>query len=115
MKLVRDRIPDIIRSFNREGEFYIAPGDEFRSRLFDKLTEEIEEFIVTPSLEEAADILEVFKAIVEIHDMEMIDVCRAARDKELTNGAFDRGLVFREPEDTDDEWREQTKNRRTFS
>ncbi len=104
MKLVRDNIPDIIRAEGREGEFYIAPNFEVKSRLFDKMAEELEEFAENPCLEEAADMLEVLLALVEIYGMDMQDVQRVAYKKSLTNGSFYRGLVIREPDDSDETW-----------
>ncbi len=108
MKLVRDNIPDIIQAEGREGEFYFAPNFEVKSRLFDKMTEELEEFGENPCLEEAADMLEVLLALVEIYDMDIEDVQRVAYKKSLTKGSFHRGLVFRESDDSDEMWETAT-------
>jgi predicted house-cleaning noncanonical NTP pyrophosphatase (MazG superfamily) len=65
-KLVRDRIPEIIRSKGQEPMIYTASVEEFGTRLRDKLQEEVAEFIASDNdPEELADILEVLYAIAE--------------------------------------------------
>jgi predicted house-cleaning noncanonical NTP pyrophosphatase (MazG superfamily) len=46
-KLVRDKIPQIIRSKGLEPVTYVASADEYGIRLPDKLREEVEEFIAS--------------------------------------------------------------------
>ncbi len=65
-KLVRDKIPQIIRSKGLEPLIYAADSDEYDTRLRDKLREEVEEFIASDSdLEELADVLEVVYVLAE--------------------------------------------------
>jgi predicted house-cleaning noncanonical NTP pyrophosphatase (MazG superfamily) len=65
-KLVRDKIPQIIRSKGLEPLIYTADSDEYDTRLRDKLREEVEEFIASDSdPEELADVLEVLYALAE--------------------------------------------------
>jgi predicted house-cleaning noncanonical NTP pyrophosphatase (MazG superfamily) len=59
-ELVRDKIPQIIRSKGLEPVIYTTDSDEYDTHLRDKLREEVEESIVSDSdLEELADILKV--------------------------------------------------------
>ncbi|MFE7271919.1 nucleoside triphosphate pyrophosphohydrolase [Streptomyces sp. NPDC057623] len=44
-KLVRDRIPQIIREGGAEPVTYVAGPEDYRSRLRDKLREEVAEFL----------------------------------------------------------------------
>ncbi len=48
-KLVRDKIPQIIRSNGLEPVIYTMGSDEYDTRLRDKLREEVEEFIASDS------------------------------------------------------------------
>jgi predicted house-cleaning noncanonical NTP pyrophosphatase (MazG superfamily) len=65
-KLVRDRIPEIIRAEGLEPVIYKADAAEFGARLRDKLQEEVAEFIASDNdPEELADILEVLYALAE--------------------------------------------------
>jgi predicted house-cleaning noncanonical NTP pyrophosphatase (MazG superfamily) len=63
-KLVRDKIPQIIRSNGEEPITYVADAEEYAARLRDKLTEEVTEFLDSDNdPEELADILEVLYAL----------------------------------------------------
>lgn len=65
-KLVRDRIPEIIRAEGLEPVIYTADAEEYGTRLRDKLREEVAEFIASDNdPEELADILEVLYALAE--------------------------------------------------
>jgi predicted house-cleaning noncanonical NTP pyrophosphatase (MazG superfamily) len=65
-KLVRDRIPEIIRAEGLEPVIYTADAEEYGSRLREKLQEEVTEFIASDNdPEELADILEVVYALAE--------------------------------------------------
>jgi predicted house-cleaning noncanonical NTP pyrophosphatase (MazG superfamily) len=65
-KLVRDRIPQIIRDSGVEPVIHTAGPEEYRRRLRDKLGEEVSEFLDAESAkapEELADVLEVVRAL----------------------------------------------------
>ena len=63
-KLVRDKIPQIIRDKGLEPVVYTASTEEYGRRLRDKLREEVEEFLASDDdPEELADILEVLYAL----------------------------------------------------
>src|SRR5713226_85246 len=59
-KLVRDKIPDIIRSKGAEPIIRVADGSEYQFLLRSKLVEEVEEFLASDDdPEELADILQM--------------------------------------------------------
>ncbi len=65
-KLVRDRIPQIIREDGAEPVTYTAGPQEYRDRLRAKLGEEVAEFLAADeetAPEELADVLEVVRAL----------------------------------------------------
>jgi predicted house-cleaning noncanonical NTP pyrophosphatase (MazG superfamily) len=65
-KLVRDKIPQIIRSKGLDPVVWTASAEEYGIRLRDKLQEEVAEFIASDNdPEELADILEVLYALAE--------------------------------------------------
>lgn len=86
-KLVRDRIPQIIREGGAEPVTYIAGSEEYRNRLRDKLGEEVAEFLEADDAEapeELADVLEVVHALaadlgVDARQLEKIREIKASR------------------------------------
>lgn len=97
MKLVRDRIPEIIR---QKGEVVNARECVDPLEMFDllraKLVEEAHEFQQAKNradaYEELADVLEVVAALVETFDPEMLSQVRTL--KALNKGTFKRGFVI---------------------
>lgn len=97
MKLVRDRIPEIIR---QKGETVNVRECEDSIEMFNllraKLVEEAQEFQEAKNradaYEELADVLEVVAAIVATFDPEMLAQVRTL--KALNKGTFKRGLVI---------------------
>lgn len=96
MKLVRDKIPDIIKSSGHQYKHHVADTAELKWRLYEKMREELDEFVNTPCLDEAADMYEVFLNICNLHDYTIEDVVKAARAKNLSRGSFKEGIVLEE-------------------
>lgn len=96
-KLVRDLIPQIIREDGAEPVTYTAGREEYRSRLRDKLGEEVAEFLDADedsAPEELADVLEVVRALaadlgVGADQLEKIRAAKAA-----ARGAFAERTVW---------------------
>jgi predicted house-cleaning noncanonical NTP pyrophosphatase (MazG superfamily) len=91
-KLVRDKIPQIIRSKGQEPVIRAAGPEEYSIRLRDKLREEVEEFLASDNdPEELADILEVLHALASQAgtDREQLEKLRAAK-AEKRGGFADR-------------------------
>ncbi|MBU6244712.1 MAG: nucleoside triphosphate pyrophosphohydrolase [Actinomycetales bacterium] len=90
-KLVRDRIPDIIRADGSDPLIRVLDeGDYFRA-LLDKLVEEAQEARESTSeglLEELADVREVLLAICAARDWTGEDVDRLADRKRAQRGSF---------------------------
>ncbi|MEW2622101.1 nucleoside triphosphate pyrophosphohydrolase [Streptomyces sp. NPDC048106] len=96
-KLVRDRIPQIIRDGGAEPVVYIADREEYRSRLRDKLGEEVAEFLAAgadTAPEELADVLEVVHALAADLgvDGDQLEKIRAAKAGE--RGGFSDRIIW---------------------
>ena len=94
MKLVRDKIPQIIAASGRSPRFYIADKPEHLSLLYDKMSEEIGEFRENPCVEEAADMLEVVYGLCHIHGISVASVIATSTVKRTQRGSFDGGVVL---------------------
>jgi predicted house-cleaning noncanonical NTP pyrophosphatase (MazG superfamily)/NTP pyrophosphatase (non-canonical NTP hydrolase) len=94
-KLVRDRIPDIIRADGLDPVTSIAGPAEYAARLRDKLGEEVAEFLAScDGPAELADILEVIYALAAATgtSRDALEALRAA--KASRNGAFTERVVW---------------------
>ena len=94
MKLVRDLIPKIIKESGKGCVYHVAEDAELKQSLYDKMTEELNEFIEKPCIEEAADMWEVLHAIFEVHNLDAFDVMNEAKDKEDKRGGFKLGIIL---------------------
>jgi len=95
-KLVRDRIPEIIKASGKVPVTRkVTDPDELKRRLIDKLFEELQEYRESEKLEELADILEVLQALVEhVHGMKWEDLRELQGRKWEERGGFDAGIVL---------------------
>ena len=93
-KLVRDRIPEIIELSGSKCNFHVATKEEFKSRLIDKLGEEIAEFVENPSAEEMADILEVLDAVRRVYGIDLSDIKHQKVMKRVNRGGFEKKIVL---------------------
>ena len=91
-KLVRDKIPDIIRASGRRPHVTTLAAGAYRRALHDKLREEVDELIAATAthdlVEEAADVLEVVTAIAAEHGVTLAGIVDAARRKRAEKGGF---------------------------
>ncbi len=100
-KLVRDRIPEIIERAGGQPCTRALSGESLRRALEAKLREETDELIAAPTqdarAQEAADVLEVLKAIAAFHRITWERIELLAHAKRTERGAFDAGLWLADP------------------
>ena len=94
-KLVRDRIPEIIKKNGTLCEFVTMGQAEHRRRLCDKMREELDEFSLEPSVEEAADMYEVFLAMLEEWGYSLTEVRQEADWKRNERGGFREKILLK--------------------
>lgn len=94
MKLVRDKIIDIIKSSGKEPIYHICQENELGYWLSKKLEEEVSEFISDPSIEELADILEVLESIKKYYNFEEDSISKQRLLKKRQNGGFQNGIIL---------------------
>lgn len=93
-KLVRDKIPDIIRANGGKPVIRILDSDEYLRELIRKLKEETEEFEGEPTVEELADIKEVLIALREALGIHAGALEEARRQKAARNGRLKRRIYL---------------------
>ena len=93
-KLVRDKIPSIIEASRKKCAYYIAGNKEYEEFLYKKMSEELEEFIESPSIEEAADMYEVFLSILRFHKIKMSHVEKYRDKKNTDRGGFLKKIIL---------------------
>lgn len=96
-KLVRDKIPEIIKNNGEEPITRILDFDEYKKELEMKLLEECHEVLESQSkerLEELADLIEVVKALVKLEDATLEDVFKIAEQKKEKRGAFEKRIYL---------------------
>lgn len=95
-KLVRDKIPEYIKSKGGVPVTHIADEKEYWEKLKEKLLEEFEEFKKDESVEEMADILEVLEAIARYKGFNMVNVGKIKNKKADERGKFQKRIILDE-------------------
>lgn len=96
-KLVRDKIPEIIKKNGQNPDIRQAGRDEFLSLLREKLLEESSEFSSNPCMEELSDVLEVVIALAGELGVTWEELENARCKKRAERGGFAERIVLREP------------------
>ena len=94
-KLVRDNIPDIIRSGGDSCEITVLNDVEFVKHLDMKLNEEVAEYQESKSAEEIADILEVLMAIAEARGYTWQEIMKIQLLKRSERGGFKKKFLLK--------------------
>lgn len=98
-KLIRDKMPDIIRQHGIEGCFRIMELKEYISCLKAKVLEEADEVATAANLselrEELGDLLEVMLTLASCYNLTLEDIQAAAAEKRAVKGGFE-GRVYNE-------------------
>ena len=98
-KLVRDRIPEIIEKDGKEFSVCQVKGDRLKDYAMKKLQEEVQEFVESPSAEEAADITEIFHFICHRMGIKESEILAQATSKRILRGGFEMGYILEWVED----------------
>ena len=95
-KLVRDRIPEIIKAQGKICLCETLDDEEYLRMLDEKLNEELAEYQADKSLEELADLLEVIRAVAAARGSSIEAVEDIRRQKAAKRGAFEKKLLLKE-------------------
>lgn len=95
-KLVRDKIPEIIKQDGGNPVIHTASDKEYWEKLKQKFQEEVDEFSKSESEEELADILEVIYAICESIRIDKEKLEKIRQKKHEQRGGFRNKIVLDE-------------------
>jgi predicted house-cleaning noncanonical NTP pyrophosphatase (MazG superfamily) len=96
-KLVRDKIPQIIKDRGATPITYVAGDEEYWERLKAKLQEEVDEVLEDTNVnEELADVLEVIHAILAFKGVTFEELEQIRLKKNEERGGFKNKIILEE-------------------
>lgn len=94
-KLVRDKIPEIIKeNDNKDCKIRVLNNEEYLEELNKKLQEEVKEYLESGEVEEVADIEEVLRAILKAKEVSQENFEAIRKQKVEKRGAFDKKIFL---------------------
>ena len=97
-KLVRDKIPEIIGGNKEKAIYRYLSDSEFKEYLKLKLSEELNEVLNSKNdyetLEEVADLLEVIKFYLKVHNYTLEDALNMCEVKNEKRGSFNKKILL---------------------
>lgn len=102
-KLVRDRIPEILKSQGKDYEIDILSDEDYLKALEAKLDEEVAEYHENPCIEELADIFTVMRWIADARGYDWTDVMQCFFDKARDRGIFNHKIFLKWVDDGKEE------------
>lgn len=93
-KLVRDRIPDIIRDSGSTPVVEIASAESYPDYLSAKLKEEMSEYLESGDAAELADLIEVCFAAALMHGVSKQELMEITDTKRENRGGFEARLIW---------------------
>ena len=92
-KLVRDKIPEIIKKSGKHCETKVLSDTEYLNMLDRKLEEELEEY--NKDIEELADLLEVIFAVAEAKGYSLMELEQVRQKKATERGRFKQKILLK--------------------
>lgn len=96
-KLVRDRIPEIIRQDGRQCEITVMSKEDYVQALKEKLVEESQEAACADDkgiIRELADLYEVIDSLIAAQGIDREAILAKQRQRRLTRGAFEERIFL---------------------
>ena len=97
-KLIRDKIPEIIRKNNAVPKISELNDEQFKIALKEKLTEEAKELLEAKTqeeiLNELSDVLQLIESIAINNNLSVSDIEKQKEKKKQERGAFEKKLYL---------------------
>lgn len=99
-KLIRDKIPQIIKSNGKTPTTRILPEDEYIKEICKKTEEELTEYLEATTkehkLEELSDLLELLKALAEYEGTTLEEIDKIRKKKAEERGGFQNRIFLKD-------------------
>lgn len=95
-KLVRDRIPGIIKASGKNCNTEILSDEEYLKMIDAKLDEELAEYHQDQNIEELADLIEVIYAAAKARGYSLEELERVRTEKADKRGGFEKKILLKE-------------------
>lgn len=95
-KLVRDKIPEIIKKSGKDFKISVADEKQKTEFLEAKLKEEVNEYLEDKNLEELADVMEVLFGLADSLGFSEEDLINCRNKKRDKRGGFKEGIILEE-------------------
>lgn len=95
-KLIRDKIPEIIKSNGNECTVEILDDRQYLNKLDEKLNEELAEYQKDKSIEELADLLEVIYAVTAARGYTIEKLESVRLKKRAERGGFENKILLKD-------------------
>lgn len=97
-KLIRDNIPAIISKAGKQYKIHKLNEHQYQEELKKKLVEEAREVVGANNrneiIEELADVLEIYEALIRTYDLDESDIKSIKDKKAKKNGKFDKKIFL---------------------
>ena len=98
-KLVRDKIPEIIKEDKHEPAISILDDKKYKVELLKKLIEEANEAKNASNkkelVKEISDVYEVIDAIVKVYKLDIKEIKKIKKDRKKIRGGFDKKVFLK--------------------
>lgn len=103
-KLVRDKIPEIIKQDGKKASLKILNEDEYKRELLVKIVEEAQEVLATKGqkddlIKEIGDVLEVIDFIVKAFNLSKDEIDEVKEKRNKSRGGFSEKIFLEYTED----------------
>ena len=95
-KLIRDKIPDILKGKGVDFVVHSADDSEYKEKLREKLREEVGEFLKENTADELADVLEIVYALCDDLGISREELEKIRKKKVKERGAFKKKIILDE-------------------
>ena len=103
-KLIRDKIPEIIKKNGSNSKTRILDNEEFKKELLKKIVEESQEVLETNGdkkelTKEISDVLEVINYLTDVFELDRQEIEKIRKERKDSRGGFDKKIFLEHTED----------------